>query len=141
MLVRSTSLYLLSKLHHVTSKQGNTKQPFNNPRITSIKQPKARSALASLVSVTCTLSAIPAYFAWDHAENNPGRAPDSNFLQLLASAPIQLLGIVCTYLTLANNQQFSTRSCRLDTILDVSNLKFLLDYFAGLGLLYLERTT
>lgn len=59
----------------------------------SIEQAKERSALAFLVPVICALSAIPACFAWAHAEKKPGKVTDSDFFQLLASAPIQLLGV------------------------------------------------
>lgn len=55
--------------------------------------------------VICIFSAIPAFFAWDHAESNPGRVTDSNFLQLLASFPIQLLGILTALCPIINNFQ------------------------------------
>jgi hypothetical protein len=77
--------------------------PLSNPPNTSVEQEKARSALAFLVPVICALSAIPAYFAWTHAENKPGEVTDSDFFQLLASAPIQLLGICTALWPIINN--------------------------------------
>lgn len=46
---------------------------------------------------------FPLFFAWTHAENKPGRVTDSDFLQLLASAPIQLLGIFTALWPIINN--------------------------------------
>ena len=64
----------------------------NSPS-TIIDQKRPRIILGCLISVICALSVIPAYFAWAHAELEPGKKTDSDLFQLLASVPMQLLGI------------------------------------------------
>jgi hypothetical protein len=61
------------------------------------------SAFAFIVPIICGLSLIPTYFAWSHADHQPGKPTDSDFFQLIASVPIQLLGISTAVWPIVNN--------------------------------------
>lgn len=65
----------------------------NDPPSTGTGQTKAVAIFAFFVPAIPCLCFIPACFAWAHAEAKPGKTSDSDFFQLLSSAPIQLLGI------------------------------------------------
>jgi len=68
-------------------------RPSGHQPVLGLEQETAGSVFAFIVPIICGLSLIPTYFAWSHAGHDPGKATDSDFFHLIASVPIQLLGI------------------------------------------------